>query len=213
MNYINLTVALAGKRAKEMATRRLLGESRVSIMWRLIGESSILCAFSMVMGIALAFLMQPYASSLLKTPIDIVGCINVATISITVIVLLIMSLTSGIIPALMLSSMKPIEAVKGAFKRKSNMVFGKLFIVVQNVATIVMIACAMTMYLQVRHLINAPLGYERDNIINIPFQFTKYFRDDGELFYAELKKLPCVDKVSFSCGEPHSVRQQHDIPT
>lgn len=214
MNYINLTVALAGKRAKEMATRRLLGESRVSIMWRLIGESSILCAFSMVMGIALAFLMQPYASSLLKTPIDIVGCINVATISILVIVLLIMSLTSGIIPALMLSSMKPIEAVKGAFKRKSNMVFGKLFIVVQNVATIVMIACAMTMYLQVRHLINAPLGYERDNIINIPFQFTKYFRDDGELFYAELKKLPCVDKVSFSCGEPHSrgnnMTFQHD---
>ena len=81
MNYINLTVALSGKRAKEMATRRLLGESKIQIMWRLISESSILCAFSMFIGIALAFLMQPYASAILRTPIDIAGCLNVTTIS------------------------------------------------------------------------------------------------------------------------------------
>ena len=204
MNYINLTVALAGKRAKEMATRRLLGESRVQIMWRLIGESTLLCAFSMMLGIALAFLMQPYASVLLQTPVDIAGCVNPTTISFLIIVLLIMSLSSGIIPALLLSSMKPIEAVKGAFRRKSNMIFGKIFIVIQNVATIVMIACAITMYLQVRYLINAPLGYDTEGIINLPFQHTENNIRDGELFKEELLKLPCVEKVSFSYGEPHS---------
>ncbi len=203
MNYINLTVALAGKRAKEMATRRLLGESRIGIMWRLILESTILCAFSMMLGIALAFLMEPYASILLKTPLDIIGCLNVTTISFLVIALLIMSVTSGIIPALLLSSMKPIEAVKGAFRRRSNMIFGKVFIVIQNVSTIVMIACAITMYLQVRHLINAPLGYDFEGIINIPYQYGED-RKIGLLLSEELMKLPCVDKVSFSCGEPHS---------
>ncbi|MDE6022531.1 MAG: FtsX-like permease family protein, partial [Muribaculaceae bacterium] len=204
MNYINLTVALAGKRAKEMATRRLLGESRTQIMWRLIGESTILCCFSMLLGIGLAFLMQPYASALLKTPLDIIGCLNVTTISFILVILLIMSFTSGIIPAVMLSSMKPIEAVKGAFRRKSNMIFGKVFIVIQNVSTIVLIACAFTMYLQVRHLVNAPLGYNSEGIINIPFELTEDTKHDGELFREELLKLPCVEKVSFCCGEPHS---------
>lgn len=203
MNYINLTVALSGKRAKEMATRRLLGESRISIVWRLILESTILCAFSMILGIALAFLMQPYASSLLFTPIHIKDCINVTTISFLILSLVIMSVTSGIIPAMLLSSMKPIEAVKGAFKRKSNMVFGKVFIVIQNVSTIVMIACAITMYLQVRHLINAPLGYEYKGIINIPYQHIQD-QNKGPLLREELLKLPCVENVSFSCGEPHS---------
>ncbi len=203
MNYINLTVALAGKRAKEMATRRLLGESRAGIMWRLILESTILCAFSMMLGIALAFLMEPYASILLKTPIDIIGCLNVTTFSFLVIALLIMSVTSGIIPALLLSSMKPIEAVKGAFRRKSNMIFGKVFIVIQNVSTIVMIACAITMYLQVKHLINAPLGYNYEGIINIPYPQSPD-NNKGLLLREELMKLPCVEKVSFSCGEPHS---------
>lgn len=202
MNYINLTVALAGKRAKEMATRRLLGESRTGIMWRLIGESTILCAGSMLLGIGLAFLLQPYASALLETPIDIKSCINVSTVLFLVVVLLIMSLASGIIPALLLSSMKPIEAVKGAFRRKSNMIFGKVFIVVQNVATITMIACAITMYLQVRHMIEAPLGYDPENVIVLPYLYTDD-NSDGKHFRDELLKLSCVDKVSFSQGEPH----------
>ena len=38
-NYINLTVAQTGKRAKEMATRRLLGESSGSIVRRYLMES------------------------------------------------------------------------------------------------------------------------------------------------------------------------------
>lgn len=203
MNYINLTVALAGKRAKEMATRRLLGEDRLQIICRLITESTILCAFSMIIGIALGFLMCPYAEVLVNTPIDLAGCINVATVSFMICILLIMGIVSGIIPALMLSSMKPIDAVKGAIRRKTNMIFGKIFIVIQNVVTITMMASALTMYLQVRHLIEAPLGYNMEDIIDLPYQH-KDGNDKGMLFRDELMKLPCVEKVSFSQGVPHS---------
>lgn len=205
MNYINLTVALAGKRAKEMATRRLLGEDRWNIMWRLIGESTILCSVSMISGIALAFLMEPYASALTDIRINILSCVNPVTIGFMIVTLIIMSVAAGIIPAFMLSSMKPIEAVKGTFRRKSKMVFGKIFIVIQNVATILMVASVVTMYLQVRHLVNAPLGYDTEGIINI-WPDPMYVPDAAktELLRDELLKLPCVTKVSFSQGEPHT---------
>ena len=203
MNYINLTVALSGKRAKEMATRRLLGEDRLQIIFRLITESTVLCAFSMFLGIALGFLMRPYAEALLNTPIDLAGCINVYTVSFMICILLLMGIVSGIVPALLLSSMKPIDAVKGAIRRKTNMIFGKIFIVIQNTVTITMIACALTMYLQVRHLIEAPLGYSMENIIDIPYQYSDG-NNKGLLFRDELMKLPCVEKVSFSQGVPHN---------
>ncbi|MDE5585311.1 MAG: FtsX-like permease family protein, partial [Muribaculaceae bacterium] len=203
MNYINLTVALAGKRAKEMATRRLLGEDRLQIIGRLITESTALCAFSMILGISLGLLMRPYAEALLNTPIDLAGCINVYTVSFMICILLIMGIVSGIVPALLLSSMKPIDAVKGAIRRKTNMIFGKIFIVIQNTVTITMIACALTMYLQVRHLIEAPLGYNTENIIDLPYQYTDS-SNKGLLFRDELMKLPCVEKVSFSQGVPHN---------
>ncbi|MDE6631682.1 MAG: ABC transporter permease, partial [Muribaculaceae bacterium] len=77
-------------------------------------------------------------------------------------------------------------------------------IVIQNVATIVMIASALTMYLQVRHFIDAPLGYNPDGIISIAFQFTENKEKDAELFKEELLKLSCVENVSFSAGEPHN---------
>ncbi len=209
MNYINLTVALAGKRAKEMATRRLLGEERTGIMWRLIAESAILCSASMIIGIALAFLMQPYASALLNIPIYIAGCANFTTIGFLVVILIIMSFASGIIPAVMLSSVKPVDAMKGAYSRKSNMVFGKIFIVIQNVATITMVACALTMYLQVRHLINAPLGYNTDGIIEISTQYL--YGNKQNQFKDELMKLPCVENVSFCAGTPLQGGNNHTM--
>ena len=203
MNYINLTVALAGKRAKEMATRRLLGEGRIHVMWRLLGESMLLCVVSMLIGVVLAFAMRPYASALLNTPIDIVGCLNVYTVGFLVTILLIMSVASGMIPALMLSSMKPIQAVKGVYRRRSGMVYGKVFIVVQNVATITMVAAAITIYTQVRHMIDAPLGYDTEYIMDIGYS-QSYIKDKGEFLRDELMKLPCVEKVSFSNGTPLS---------
>lgn len=50
INYINLTVAQAGQRAKEMATRRLLGSSRVELFLRLMLEATFLTVVSFAIG-------------------------------------------------------------------------------------------------------------------------------------------------------------------
>ncbi len=54
MNYINLTVAQTGFRAKEMAARRLLGASRGEIILKLILESTFLCVVAFVIALFLA---------------------------------------------------------------------------------------------------------------------------------------------------------------
>ena len=53
-NYINLSVALAGKRAKEMAIRSTLGESKSRIRWRYIGESILFMAVCLGLALLLA---------------------------------------------------------------------------------------------------------------------------------------------------------------
>ncbi len=199
MNYINLTVALAGKRAKEMATRRLLGESRGRVMWRLICESTLMCAVSFAIGIGFAYLAKPYAEELLDTPIDFVACVNAATVAFAVGVILVMGVASGITPAMLISSVKPIDAVKGGVKRRSNMVFGKIFIILQNVCTIVLVASAITMFMQVRHLINAPLGYDTKGIMQISYPWEG---EKDEAFLSELNGMACVDKVSVCWSAP-----------
>ncbi len=66
INYINLTVAQAGQRAKEMATRRLLGSSRVELFLRLMLEATFLTVVSFAIGLMFAKAALPYANDLLQ---------------------------------------------------------------------------------------------------------------------------------------------------
>ncbi len=198
MNYINLTVAQAGFRAKEMATRRLLGSSRSDIILRLIIESTSLCIISLAIAIILAYAFAPYAGKLLDTDISINSAITYENIIILAIIILLLGTLSGIIPAMVISSAKPIDVVRGNLRRKTKMVLSKIFITFQNTITIIMIAASLTMILQIRHLINAPLGYDTENIINIKC----VDNSKNDLFIDQIKSLPSVVMVSKALGTP-----------
>ena len=159
INYINLTVAQAGFRAKEMATRRLLGSSRGELFMRLMLESTLLTFISLVIGVLLALAVVPFVNDLLQTHVymSVLGSPVwlLALVSLTVVV----GVLSGLLPAIIISSSKPIEVVRGTFRAKTKMVFSKFFIVFQNVITITMIAASIVMVSQIVHMINAPVGY------------------------------------------------------
>ncbi len=201
MNYINLTVALSGYRAKEMATRRLLGASRGAIIRKLIAESTLLCVASAAIGVLLAWLAWPYAERLLDASLPVKTCVTPTTVSIFVAIVLVMGVLAGIIPAMLISSAKPIDIVRGSFRRHTKMVFSKVFIVVQNVVTIAMIASAITMYLQISHIVNAPLGYNTENILEI--NNGGYDEKPAE-FVRRVEQLPGVEMISATAGTPLS---------
>ncbi len=200
LNYVNLTVALAGKRAKEMATRRLLGSRRAAIVGRLIGESALLCALSLAIGLLLAYLAEPYAYTLCDIYIDINACVTPATIALAVGVYAVISLSAGIIPAMLISSSKPVDVVRGTFRRRTKMYFSKVIIVVQNAITIAMIVCALGMFLQVRHLVNAPLGYDPSGKMMIRNAGIGEWR--MKIIHDKCLQLPAIKKVVNCYGNP-----------
>ena len=202
INYINLTSAQAGQRAKEMAMRRLLGSSRESLLFRLIAETTLMTLVSFVIGMLLAQFALPYACNLLQVRFTLATLVSpVWFVAILLLILLVGGL-SGLLPALLISSVKPIDVVRGTFRRQTKMVFSKVFIVFQNVITIVMIAASLTMYLQINHLIKAPLGYNTANII----EADNVFRSHNEMAMAEdmLRQLPCVKEIGRTNGTPSS---------
>ena len=66
-NYVNLSLALTGKRSKEMATRRLLGADKTGILWKYIGESVAFTAVCFAAALLLADLLAPMMNSLVST--------------------------------------------------------------------------------------------------------------------------------------------------
>ena len=199
INYVNLTVAQASSRAKEMATRRLLGSQRSGIMTRLIAESMLMCLLSLVVGVVLAVAALPYAAQLLNTAMEQSALFTPGNILMAIAFVVVVGMLSGIIPAVVISRAKPIDVVRGTFRMKMKMRFSKVFIVFQNIMTIMMIGCALTMVLQVRHLVNAPLGYNHEHVLSLPAS------DDSTQmanYTAELRKMACVENVSVCMGHP-----------
>lgn len=191
-NYINLTVANTGFRAKEMATRRLLGSDGLGISLELIGESTLMVFISFIIGGALALLLEDKVAVLFKGKIDILKDINFSTVSVSLLFIVLTGIISGIMPTISLSKYKPIDVVKGSFRYHSKMVLSRIFIILQNVITMTMMAATLTILLQMSHLVNAPLGYNTENIYRVS-------SDNPEVLRNALKSQPFVQGIgSFS---------------
>lgn len=191
-NYINLTVANTGFRAKEMATRRLLGSDGLGISLELIGESTLMVFISFIIGGALALLLEDKMAVLFKGKIDILKDINFSTVSVSLVFIILTGIISGIMPTISLSKYKPIDVVKGSFRYHSKMVLSRIFIILQNVITMTMMAATLTILLQMNHLVKAPLGYNTENIYRVS-------SDNPEVLRNALKSQPFIQGIgSFS---------------
>lgn len=191
-NYINLTVANTGFRAKEMATRRLLGSDGLGISLELIGESTLMVFISFIIGGALTLLLEDKVAVLFKGKIDILKDINFSTVSVSLLFIVLTGIISGIMPTISLSKYKPIDVVKGSFRYHSKMVLSRIFIILQNVITMTMMTATLTILLQMNHLVKAPLGYNTENIFRVS-------SDNPEVLRNALKSQPFIQGIgSFS---------------
>lgn len=189
-NYINLTVANTGFRAKEMATRKLFGSSQHDISLKLIAESTLMVALSFAIGLALAFAFQNEAAELFKGKIGLGSDVSLGSVSVCLAFILLLGIVSGIMPSWQLSRYQPIDIVKGSFRYRSKMLLGKVFIILQNIITVTMLTSALVIWLQLNHLIHAPLGYNTKNLYYI-------YAPQGQFQAARslLEKMPFIEEI------------------
>ena len=202
-NYVNLTVANTGLRAKEMATRRLLGSTKVEVIRQLVYESVLMVSLSFIIGLVAAFALQDDIASLFRGKIALDKDISFGTVSVCLLFVLLTGFVSGIVPGLQISRFKPIDVVKGSFRYKSKMVFSRVSLVIQNVITVVMLSASLIMFLQIGHLVDAPLGYETKGVVEVSPWNDSY----ASVLRDELLRLPSVSAIgefsgSSPCGSP-----------
>ena len=200
LNYINMTTALTGFRAKEMATRRLVGSDKRSIFLKVISESTLICGISMLLAILLAEALSPLASQILKYQVSIFKAVMPVNVLLVLGFIALLGVLSGIVPALLIQQAQPIEIVRGTLRLKTKTVYSKVIIIVQNVVAVVMLVSALTMGLQIRHMISADLGYNTKDILVVD----NAFGQTGQIrpLLDRLRAEPCVEEVGQGDGIP-----------
>jgi len=200
LNYINMTTALTGFRAKEMATRRLVGAEKRSIFLKVISESTIICAISMLLAILLAEALAPTASRILEYQVSVFKAVTPVNILLVLGFILVLGILAGIVPALLIQQAQPIEIVRGTLRLKTKTVYSKVIIVVQNVVAVVMLVSALTIGLQIRHMVSADLGYNTKDILVVD----NAFGQTGQIrpLLDKWREEPCVEEVGQGDGIP-----------
>jgi ABC-type antimicrobial peptide transport system permease subunit len=167
VNFINLSIALMGKRFKEVGLKKTFGSSKYRLMFQFLLESAIVTTVSIIISILLYYLMLPYFEQLLGEKIS-VKLFSLEFMSLSVLILILLSFAGGIVPALVLSK----KSLVTIFKDKNIKILGglsieKILVVVQFTIAIFMIISTLLINKQMHYMQTIDLGFDKEKIVFI----------------------------------------------
>lgn len=174
LNFVNLETAMAIGRSKEVGIRKTLGGRRWELIYQFLVETYLMVLSAGLIGLALAELIRNLFSSYLPTGF-VVEYLQVSNLAFYIVFPLILTLLSGIYPALILSSYQPVRAIKGERVASTGFSLGvflrKNLTVLQFSASIAFIILVLVLQAQLRYVSSQPLGFEKDAVMyaKLPF--------------------------------------------
>ncbi|MCP4724920.1 MAG: FtsX-like permease family protein [bacterium] len=198
LNFINLTIARASSRTKEVGMRKVAGAQRRQLICQFIGESFLMSILASGLSLAAAFISLPYFSSLVDRTFTINDMLNPSTVFGLALLVVVIGLGAGSYPAFFLSKFKPLSIIAGTYRfGKSGSFSSKRAIVVfQFSMSIILIICTMVVFRQIDFMKNQYLGFNKDQKIAIPVRYNNNY----ESIKNEFLNISGITGVSASAG-------------
>ncbi|MEO4720305.1 ABC transporter permease, partial [Phocaeicola vulgatus] len=142
-----------------------------------------------------AVITKPYFEYLLSTRIALVS--SPAMVAYSLLLWVGIAGISGLLPAIITYKYSPIDIVKGNFRMHNKQLFSRLFIIVQNVISTVLITLGLTMAFQIYHLATLPTGYNTDLVFVKTWDLGHTY-DKQVILQKRLQALPQVTEVALA---------------
>ncbi|MES2891935.1 MAG: ABC transporter permease [Bacteroidota bacterium] len=195
-NYTNLSLARSLKRAKEVGVRKVSGAGRRQIFHQFLTEAILISLLSLALAYFMMEFLREYST--LRSEFFIEGTsLSWALAGWFLLFSVFTGVLAGVIPALTLSTFRPVEVLKNL---ANVQLFGrnglrKALIVFQFTLSLVIIIFMQTFNKQFDYMATADYGFNRERLINIPLEGTDY-----RLLKNELATLSGVEQVSATSG-------------
>jgi putative ABC transport system permease protein len=182
LNYILLSVSNTTARSREVGVRKVMGAKRKSVILQFWIETQILVIISVITGLLLSKLLVPLFNKLMVTEINL-SAFSWTEIIIALIALsLVLGVLAGYYPAWLVSKLKATAIIKSIQTFKINPRFSKFLVVTQFTGCIVLMIAAFVMNLQMRHISNKNLGFDKEQVLMVKnptwdFAFTKKIKE------------------------------------
>lgn len=203
VNFMNLSTAQAAKRAKEVGIRKVLGSERKQLIRQFIAEAMMYAVFSALVAMVLVILALPVFNQLADKALSLNIFLDIKTWLGIVSLVAITGLLAGSYPAFFLTSLKPVNILKGTglFKSTGNGFFTRNALVVfQFTVSTALIICTIVVYKQLLYNQSKDLGFNKENVLIITN--ADRLGKSEESLRQELLSLPQVVNATISTSLP-----------
>ncbi|NOY51710.1 MAG: FtsX-like permease family protein [Chlorobi bacterium] len=214
INYVNLATARSLKRAKEIGVFKVLGARKRQLSLQYISESLILTTLAFILALSLVELLMPQFNILVGKDLTLIGSLfskdGIVFGLLLVIMILVLSVISGIFPAFVLSYLQPANVLKGnklfiskeGKARFTTAGLRKLLVTIQYIVAIGMIISTIIMYEQMMFLKKQDLGFDSRNVMVINMPQDTSFSERAHEFIDKLADNDSIEMLSVAGNLP-----------
>jgi putative ABC transport system permease protein len=192
MNYVNMVTARSVQRAKEIGIRKSIGAGKNQVVIQFLGESILFALIALNFAVLIVELLLPWFNTTIQKQLSI-DYSNPVMIVILLLIAIFAGLAAGAYPAFYLSKFNPAAVLKNASSLKGGS-FKSALVVFQFAISIALIITTIILNKQLNHLLQLPVGFEKENIFY--FKLEDETRNQFDGLAKELEQIPNVVKVS-----------------
>jgi putative ABC transport system permease protein len=205
INFINLTTAQASQRAKEIGIRKTLGSSRKQLIFQFLSETFLMTLLATCLSVYFAPLLLKAFSDFIPEGVRF-NIQQPGVILFLLIITFFITVFSGIYPALILSSYKPVTVLKNQIVAGSGntrqLFFRKTLTVSQFVFAQVFIIATLVVGEQIHLELNKDMGFKKDAIIYFGTNYRDTSTAKRKVLLQKFKAIPEIANVSLAGFPP-----------
>jgi len=205
INFINLTTAQSSERAKEIGIRKTLGGSRKQLIFQFLSETFILTLIATFISVIIVpFLIKIFSDFIPEGVHFNIQQPDVILFLLTTTVLV--SVFSGIYPALILSSYRPIDVLKNqtiaGYANPRTLFFRKTLTVSQFVIAQFFVIATIVVGRQIHFELTKDMGFKKDAIIYFGTNYRDTSTVKRQVLMQQFKAIPEIANVSLAGFPP-----------
>jgi putative ABC transport system permease protein len=207
INFMNLSTARSASRAKEVGIRKAVGAPYNRLMTQFLLESYLYIVIAVVISLLFILVLLPVFNLFTGKQLSFTVLANPVFLACAIICVVVSGLLAGSYPAFYLSHFSPVEVLRGKLRQQIRS-YGirNGLVVFQFFISSVLIISTLVVYLQIRYIQQANIGFDKDNIINL--LHTRNLGENGVAFKNELLSHPEISSASYANRLPPHVDWQ-----
>jgi putative ABC transport system permease protein len=209
LNFINLGTAAFRYRMTEIGIKKCFGVDRKKLIQQLLIETLFTCVLAAVLGVIIAEILLPYFNQIINKSLTLQLFSDSNFLTLFVLFVLVLSLTTGLLPALVLSKISPLQIFKAdSYLKGTGKNYRGVFTVFQFTITTILIFSLLVISNQIDYVKHKDPGFSIDKLMYLKIDYT--LQDKIQIIIDKLREFHTVKSLTATMGIPGDINMSCD---